>query len=54
MRLKSISHLEKAITMARRLKTAAEAQLKYTNKIISWDWYVNETVKFLLKEIKRK
>jgi hypothetical protein len=54
MRLKPISHLEKANGLARRLKTAAEAQLQYTNKIISWDWYANETVKFLLKAIKRK
>lgn len=52
--MKPVSHLEKANGMARRFKTAAEAQLNYTNKIINWDWYVNETVKFVLKTMTRK
>ena len=52
--MKPTSHLEQANGMARRLKTAAEAQMNYTNKIISWDWYATETIKFLLKTIKQK
>lgn len=52
--MKPVSHLEKANGMARRLKTSAEAQLNYTNKIFNWDWFATETVKFLLKTIKQK
>jgi len=52
--MKPISHLDKANGLARRLKIAAEAQMNYTNKIIYWDYYTTETVKFLLKTIKQK
>lgn len=52
--MKPVSHLDKANGMARSFQAAAEAQMNYANKIISWDWYANETVKFLLKSIKQK
>ena len=52
--MRPVTYLEKANTMAKRIKTAAEAQLCYDSPIINWNWYISELANYILKMIKNK
>ena len=52
--MKPVTHLEKANIMAKRIKTAAEAQLQYSSPVFNWNWYATELANYILKVIKNK
>lgn len=50
--MKPVSHLEKASSMAKMVKAAAQSQMKYIVPMYDWNWYTGEIAKYILKTIK--
>lgn len=52
--MRPVTHLEKANTLAKGIKMAAEAQLQYSSPVFNWNWYASDLANYILKMIKNK